>query len=125
MRYALKIKSNPDNAVYDSIFKLRYSHLYHKEDSTDCLSLGESIKNLFRESDIDRSRIITSKIPDTPIWKSEPNHVSFKLSIYDKSSTSNELFKMKFDTEILPEYHDDRHIYTDGSKKAEKATIVF
>ena len=119
MRYALKIKSNPDNAVYDSIFKRPYRHLY---EHTDFKSLGESISILFREADINTGNIMTSEVPDIPIWDSEPNEVSFDLSIYDKSSTSPELFRSKF-SEILHNYKDCGHIYTDGSKQNEKAAF--
>ena len=114
MRYALKIKSNPDNPVYDSLFNLQYSDRYEHE---KILPLGESMHRLFEEAHIRTEDIALSTIPDTPIWLSEENEVSFKLSIYDKHSTSPEFFKFKFLSEVLPDYQDYLHIYTDGSKR--------
>ena len=116
MRYALKIKANPDNAVYNSIYKSPNEIKSEK-------SLGESISRLFDEAEINTDKITTSKIPDTPIWCSEPNEVSFKLSVYDKSTTNPDLFKSKFLSEVLPDYKDYFQIYTDGSKQDEKAAF--
>ena len=66
---------------------------------------------------------MTNFIPQTPIWLSEPNEVSFKLSDYNKSTTSPEFFKTKFLEEILPEYEDYFKFYTDGSKQDQKASF--
>ena len=97
MRYALKIKSNPDNPVFDSIFKLPYKHLY---ESANFKSLGISINKLFRKANINSSKVMTNFIPQIPIWLSEPNEVSFKLSDYNKSTTSPDFFKTKFLTSL-------------------------
>ena len=117
MRYALKIKSNSDNPAYDSIFKLPYRNLYEHASS---LSLGESINRLFREAEIDKNKILSSKIPEKPIWDSDSNKVSFKLSGYDKNSTNPAFFKAKFLSDVLPDYENYYHIYTDGSKQNDK-----
>ena len=108
MRYALKIKANPNNPVYDSIFNFPYSGLC---EDTSFKSLGESMHILYNEAEIDEDMIVKSKIPDTPAWGSEPNEVCFKLSVYDKSSTSPDFFKSKFLSDILPDYNDYFHIY--------------
>ena len=120
MRYALKIKSNPENPVYDSIFCRPYSSLY---ENTPFNSLAESINKLFTEAEIDSNKIMTFKFPDTPIWSSEPNEVSFYLSRYDKSSTSPYLFTSVFKSEVLPNYLEYTQVYTDGSKQEEKAAF--
>ena len=72
MRYALKIKANTDNAVFSSIFKER--------DRPNLECLGMCIKRLFEEANIDKNKIMTTKIPDEPVWCSEHNSVSFKHS---------------------------------------------
>ena len=113
MRYALKIKSNPNNPVYDSLFHLPYSAKYEKKPYEP---IGESIKKLFREADINKSKILVNSIPSTPIWESETNDVNFEMSIHDKSSTNPEFFKSKFLSDILPQYKNYQHFYTDGSK---------
>ena len=118
MRYALKIKSMPDNPTNDSLFKLPHRHLYENE---KIVPLGESIDKFFREARIQRHKVAQSKIPDFPVWKSDPISVSFRLSIYDKSTTNPEVFRTEFLFTILPAYDGYIRIYTDGSKQEERA----
>ena len=124
MRYGLKIKSNPDNAANESLFRLRYRNDYLDEQGQLKYrvreSLGMCLDRLFNEANIETSDIMTTKIPDYPAWKSLPVDVSFVLSEFDKSTTSSEVFKSKF-FEILPNYNNCFHIYTDGSKDGDKA----
>ena len=54
MRYALKIKTNSDNAAYECLFDR------DEDDETECL--GTSIANLFIEADIDPNCIMLSKV---------------------------------------------------------------
>ena len=65
MRYALKIKSHPDNATFKSVFKER------GRINLECL--GMCIDRLFQEASIDTNKIMTSCVPEVPIWNSEPN----------------------------------------------------
>ena len=122
MRYSLKIKSNPNNPVYDSLYNLPFSDLYEHE-PRESLPLGEYMQILFEEAHVDRDVIAKSKIPEFPIWQSESNDVNFNLSAYDKSTTSPYLFKSKFISDILPEYQDYLHVYTDGSKQDSLASF--
>ena len=74
MKYALKIKSNSNNPVFDSLYKLPYSYLY---ENSDILSLGESVHRLFQEAQIDTRKILSSKIPEHPVWSCKTNKVIF------------------------------------------------
>ena len=121
MRYALKIKANRDNPVYDSIYKLPYKHLY---EHSNFKSFGETVNSLFRDSGINHSKIMPRHIPNYPPWLSEPNDVSFELSMYDKKTTLSDVFRAKF-SEILPIYSDYQQFYTDGSKQDHKASYGF
>ena len=120
MKYCLKIKSHPENPVYDSIYRLPNKHLY---ENSSTVPLGESIDRLFKEADINENKILKYEIPDKPIWNSKPNEVDFSLSIYDKSTTNPEFFRNKFLSDILPAYKDYFKIYTDGSKQEDKAAF--
>ena len=116
MRYALKIKSNPNNPTYDSIYNLTSRNLFERDKHPP---LAESMRKLFEEAHVRTEKIARTRIPDIPIWQSEPNDVNFKLSAYEKSSTLPSFFKAKFLSEILPEYKNYNHYYTDGSKQEE------
>ena len=114
MRYSLKIKSNPDNPVYDAIFKDR--------DRVNYECLGMCIDRLFNDASIDINSIMTKQMPKVPLYESDPNDVNFKLTVYDKSTTNPEVFRSKF-LEIKPEYDGYIHLYTDGSKQDERAAF--
>ena len=120
MRYTLKIKSNPNNPTYDSLFRFPYTEEYEYEKYP---SLAESMRRLFEEAHVRTEKIARTKVPDTPIWQSEPNEVSFKLSQYDKSNTLASFFKSKFSSDILSEYEGYNLYYTDGSKLNELAAF--
>ena len=124
MRYALKIKANQENPTHQSIYELNDNGLYEGVDP-GLLPIGEYIKSPFREANIDPNKITQSVIPLYPVWQSDFIDVSFKLSTYDKKSTPPALFKSLFLSEVLPEYKDYVHIYTDGSKQDEKAACSY
>ena len=65
-----------------------------------------------------------NRIPDVPIWDSEPVTVDFTLSEFDKSSTSSTVFKSRFN-EVKQKYLDFCHIYTDGSKVETKVASSY
>ena len=81
MRYALKIKSNPNNPTYDSIYNLTSRNLFERDKHPP---LAESMRKLFEEAHVRTEKIARTRIPDIPIWQSEPNDVNFKLSAYEK-----------------------------------------
>ena len=120
MKYALKIKANPDNAVYPSIFNPRFRHLFQDEGITD--PFGIFVQKELRNASIITDKILTNKVPDIPVWDSHIIPVSFELAQFDKSSTSPDVFKSKFREVLNLKYKDYRHIYTDGSKINQKAS---
>ena len=120
IKYALKVKANPDNAAYPSIFNPQFRHLFQDESVTD--PFGIFVEKQLEEASIDIDKILPNKIPVIPVWDSKPIHVSFALSEYDKSSTSPEIFQAKFCEIVSTYYKDYFRIYTDGSKFEEKAS---
>ena len=67
--------------------------------------------------------IAINRIPDLPIWDSEPVTVDFTLSEFDKS-TSSTVFKSRFN-EVKQKNLDFCHIYTDGSKVKTKVASAY
>ena len=120
MKYALKIKSHPDNAAYQTIFKPKFRHLFEDEQITD--PFGIFVQKELSEADIDTSKILINKIPDIPVWDSKSIAVDFELAQFDKSSTNPYIFQSKFLEILYTRYKDYYHIYTDGSKFNEKAS---
>ena len=84
--------------------------------------IGMCIDRLFTEAEIDTSKVMIKRIPEVPLYDSEPNEVNLDLSIYDKSTTNPEFFRSKF-LEMLPQYDGYTRIYTDGSKQDKKAAF--
>ena len=95
MRYALKVKANIDNPTCQSIYRLKYSHLYEHV-NRNLLPLGEFIKGHLHNAGISPGKLAQSVIPDHPVWQAEDIDVCFKLAEYDKKSTSPSLFKAFF-----------------------------
>ena len=120
MKYSLKIKANPDNTVYPSIFRPQFRHIFDDANIID--PFGIFIQKELRKASINTNKILQNKIPDTPVWDSYDINVSFALSEYNKSTTSPVLFKSKFYEVVNSHYKDFFHIYTDGSKFDIKAS---
>ena len=120
MRYGIKIKSNPNNPTYESLFNLQNSNSYNRDKHPP---LAISLNKLFEEANVTTGKIASRVIPDFAIWEQEPNDVCFDLAAYDKSTTLPSFFKAKFLSDILPNYLDYTHCYTDGSKFNEKASF--
>ena len=85
--------------------------------------LAISLEKLFNEANIPTQKIKSRVIPDFAVWEQEPNTVCFDLAAYDKSTTLPSFYKTKFLSDILPNYLDYTHCYTDGSKLNEKASF--
>ena len=101
----------------------KYQILYaDKESAKD--SLGIHCKKLSRKAKIHVGEIAINSIPDVPIFESEPVTVDFIISEFDKSSTSSNVFKSRFN-EVKQKYLDFCHIYTDGSKVETKVASAY
>ena len=94
MKYGLKIKGNPQNPAYNSVFNLHYKQKYN---SPRCInSLAVDLDNLFNEANIDLSQIRPNFVPETPACYSKPFDIDFSLTDYPKSSTSDRVYQSKF-----------------------------
>ena len=93
LQYILKLKANPGNPAYDVVFNPKYLILYaDTESATE--SYGIHCNKLSNKAKIDVGDIAINRIPDVPIWDSDPVTVDFTLSEFDKSSTSSTVLKV-------------------------------
>ena len=113
MRYALKIRSHPNNPTFDALFG------YHEADN----SIAISIKNLFEEAEIDLNKVMSSKIPKHPVcYSSDLPIFNFTLAETCKADTHDYEFKAKF-LDVVDSFYPTPfdHVYTDGSKEGSRA----
>ena len=83
MQYALKIKANPTNPAYDSVFKPRYIEKYANRLKT-IKPFGMRSNTFLNNCSINTTKIIENIIPEYPVWNSKPIAVNFDLSVYEK-----------------------------------------
>ena len=121
MKYGLKIKGNPQNPAYNSVFDLQYRNKYISTSHTNSLAVDLSI--LFNEANIDLSQIKPNFVPITPACYSKPFDIDLSLSIYPKETTPDAIYKSKFNEIKSTKYSDFQAFYTDGSKKDERTSF--
>ena len=113
LQYAIKIKSNPDNAAFDNIFDLNYQEKYARKKLPDKFSMY--ITKRFEAASISLNNIKRTCLPIIPIWEQIPVSVNFEMLVYDKNITSPQVIQAAFN-EVLEKYVGYFHLYTDGSK---------
>ena len=132
MKYGLRIRGNPSNPAYKSVFDLEFREKYNapvrnaRRGNTRprrrARSLAVDLAELLEEAQIDMSKIMPNVVATYPPCYSADVDVSFHLLAYDKISTSEEVYRAAF--KELVEQHYDNYLafYTDGSKKDEIAS---
>ena len=142
MQYAIKLRANRNNPAYEHVF-LHDNALY------DCLSdlpssdddvesevdeisnkpekrpnlkplFNERIREFVEEAAIPFDDIAQNKIPPVEPWLLTVPKIDYSLSLYTKADTNPTAYLSDF-KQVCELYKDHTHIYTDGSKKDEKA----
>ena len=132
MKYGLRIKGNPSNPAYNSVFNLGLVDKYNapvrnpRRGNTRprrrARSLAVDLAELLEESQIDVARIMPNVVPTYPPCYSLDVDVSFHLLAYDKSSTTEAIYDAAFKDLVKQQYNNYLAFYTDGSKKDEVAS---
>ena len=116
MSYILKLKSNPNNSTYISVFNQQFSAKFTSKPKASKPSFGIRKQQLFSSVSIELEHVIIHSISVTTPWKYNIPVVLFDIPINsDKSSTTPEYFLTKFH-ETKSNYPQHIDIYTDGSK---------
>ena len=132
MRYGLRIKGNPQNPAYNSVFNLDLKNKYNapvqnpRRQSTRprrrARSIAVDLEELYHDAQIDLSNVKSNFIPSFPTCYSRNIPVDFELCKFDKNSTGEEVFKTEFRRVVNIKYKRHIHFYTDGSKKEDQAS---
>ena len=133
MKYGLRIKCNVNNPAYNSLFNLRFQHLYNSPVYNNrrgvarprrrARSLAVDLHELLEEAQIDSSKVKTNIMPFIPPCYSQDIEVCFDLLSFDKNTTDKRIIQSAFDELVETRYIDYEQYYTDGSKKDEKASF--
>ena len=121
MKYGLKIKGNPQNPAYNSVFNLQYQNKYTSSRRTNSLAIDLNI--LFNEANIDTSEIKPNFVPETPACYSKPFDIDLSLTSLPKETTPDIIYQSSFEELKSNKFPDFQEFYTDGSKKHERTSF--
>ena len=114
IRYALKLRSNPDNPAYDIVFNPQYYDLYDKKPSA-MRYFGHRVEEDLSAVCPQLDLIPTVSLPDDPSWTIQKPQTDLCLTHQKKHLGDDCLFHSLF-AQLKICYPDHRAIYTDGSK---------
>ena len=119
MQYALKLKSNPSNPTYETVFEPQYKTLFENKPNM-IPSLGIRISSEFENMNLYLDNIAEFKISDDPPWTVCQARVLFSLHKDKKSQTDPLVFRTKF-YELLSDILNYETTFTDGSMDVDTA----
>ena len=122
MQYALKLKSNPSNPTYGTVFEPQYKTLFENKPNM-IPSFGIRISSEFENMNLDLDKIADFNISDVPPWTFSKPRVLLSLHNDKKSQTDPLVFRTKFH-ELLSDFPNYETIFTDGSKDGDTAGSV-
>ena len=102
MQYALKLKSNPSNPTYETVFEPQYKTLFENK-ANMIPSFGIRISSEFENMNLDLNNIADFKISDVPPWTFSKPRVLFSLHNDKKPQTDPTVVRTKFH-ELLSDF---------------------
>lgn len=122
MQYYLKLKSNPENPTYKSVFSPLYKDLFlRKERVIPPFSLRAG--PLVADLDFDINTVREQRVPAAPPWTLKSPTYIYSLASEKKSLTNPLIFKSKY-AEIKSSLYNYDCIYTDGSKDGKRVAAA-
>ncbi|XP_055862095.1 uncharacterized protein LOC129922043 [Biomphalaria glabrata] len=122
MQYIVKLKSNPTNPAFDSIFNPTEVELYNRRPNVIQplgLRMREPIQNLTPPID----QISKIETPQNPPWLMNKPKLNLSLLNFKKENTDPSILQVHF-RELQESYGDCGTIYTDGSKMEGKVACA-
>jgi len=114
LQFALKLRCNPSNPTYETVFYPKNRTLYERKPKA-IRSFGLRIEPHLENICSDLDSIAIYSLPTIPPWTMKPIYVDLSLANDKKTITPPEMFKAKFN-EIFEKYRSHTTIFTDGSK---------
>ena len=114
LNYVSKLKSNPDNPAYNSVFKPKCTNYFETHPGV-IPPLSHRIQPHLEAAQLDMERIELSELPVTPPWQLVTPEVRLDLTKLSKDGT-NELVFQQYFGDFIEAFPDYEKIYTDGSK---------
>ena len=114
LNYVCKLKSNPDNPAYKSVFSPTCTE-YFKKNPGVTPPLSIRVKPHLEEAKLAMEKIELSELPITPPWLLKTPEVLLDLTNLDKGSTNNLVYQQYFGA-FIEDYSNYEKIFTDGSK---------
>ena len=116
VQYVLKLKSNPSNPTYTSVFQCNYRSVFEAKPNV-IPTLGLRLRQTILDSGIDLNCIANYSIPKTPPWLLlKPNFDYGLYNVGSKSNTSPDVFLSSYN-ELISFHQGCENIFTDGSKQ--------
>ena len=122
LQYTVKLMANDRNPAYSVVLDPPYRDLYDAKENS-IKPLGLRIEEHLDSVGFQPHNIATITVSRIPPWKFSLPIVNFELSVHKKSMTNPVEFRTCF-AELLESYTDFTHIYTDGSKDANKTALA-
>ena len=122
LQYALKIKANPTNIAFDTVYHANFNILYERHTSK-ISSFGVRISKILSQIQWDMTTIADFSYPQVPTWQLPKPYVDLELCKFGKSVTSPDIYLSYFN-ERQEIYSDHFPIYTDGSKDGDKVAAA-
>ena len=114
--YILKLRSNPSNPAYASVFHGSCKVLFDAKPS--CIpTLGLRMLQPLSDSVVSLSCIAEHCLPKIPLWLLQPPHFNYSLYRFGTKSFTPPDFYLSAFKELLSDFPDHQKIYTDGSKQ--------
>ena len=116
LQYMVKLKSNPNNPAYASVFQPNFKPLFEAKPHA-IATLGLRMHQSLTDTGIDLGCIAQCSLPKTPPWLLRRPNFNYTLySLGNKSDTSPDLY-LSYYKELVSKYQGYKKVFTDGSKK--------
>jgi Reverse transcriptase (RNA-dependent DNA polymerase) len=117
LQYTVKLKSNPGNPAYSSVFQPNYTALFDAKPNI-APTLGLRLRQALSECGVNLNCLAQRSIPSTPPWLFRTPGFNYTLyNVGTKSNTSPDLYHSVYMKLVSENYEGYNKIFTDGSKQ--------